>query len=697
MRRRLVLVIAAVLSEASTTAGSLPSCIGPPLPLSPLSTQFLTAMTTPANTPFHAGELEVQIRAGTEKSADYLGRHMIHESFAGAGDAVANVGSLPYLVVGAVDSASEPPLLWTTMLAGSPGGVASIPDTSTLRLAQLPALDDPARTLLQRPGTLVGALATDLATRNRLRINSVVRRPTRTGGVDLQVVERFGNCPKYIFARSVDFELENTAPSEQQQPVSTAPEVAAALSQAQQQWVQEQDTFFITTYHDTKGADTSHRGGNPGFVRVDSLTHLWWPDYQGNGMFNTLGNICATGRAGLFFMDFATGDSLQVAGRAWVEWRDEPEATRKSGLPKIDGSNRIVHLEIEAVVARRTHLPFRFDFDDHGASPFNPNLTGDVRGTAANATSAIQLPVTVVSISEVTSHVKTFSFRVDSRAAAQSAKHAALSTRLATHFPGEYVTFQLTNSIRPKGGDEVVRSWTIVSQPSSLNVPSPASGQFSISVKRESQGLASQWLHKTLAVGDQLLVSGVGGGGTMSFFMSWPTGVLGAVSRGDATLGHDDLAEIFRNVVYSRIAVFTAGIGITPVMANLRSLTQLLQQAVDAGVAVAKPEIRIVHSSRTWAEVPFKQELRDLCQTGVISHLTIAITSPDPAALSSNIDWAATRKGRVDEGLVDKTLPVDRVVSVFLCGPQGFMESTRSAMFDLGLPSGFLHEEAFYF
>ena len=42
------------------------------------------------------------------------------------------------------------------------------------------------------------------------------------------------------------------------------------------------------------GADASHRGGNPGFVRADSPHELSWPDYSGNSMFLTLGNLAYT-------------------------------------------------------------------------------------------------------------------------------------------------------------------------------------------------------------------------------------------------------------------------------------------------------------------------------------------------------------------------------------------------------------------
>jgi predicted pyridoxine 5'-phosphate oxidase superfamily flavin-nucleotide-binding protein len=75
----------------------------------------------------------------------------------------------------------------------------------------------------------------------------------------------------------------------------------------QQRLIREADTFFIASSHRDGGADASHRGGNPGFVHVLNETKLIWPDYSGNGMFQTLGNLAIDPRAGLLFMDFESG------------------------------------------------------------------------------------------------------------------------------------------------------------------------------------------------------------------------------------------------------------------------------------------------------------------------------------------------------------------------------------------------------
>jgi hypothetical protein len=59
---------------------------------------------------------------------------------------------------------------------------------------------------------------------------------------------------------------------------------------------------------DRRQVDVSHRGGNAGFVRIGNDGVLTIPDFDGNLFFSTLGNIFVNGKAGLLFVDFATGD-----------------------------------------------------------------------------------------------------------------------------------------------------------------------------------------------------------------------------------------------------------------------------------------------------------------------------------------------------------------------------------------------------
>ena len=139
--------------------------------------------------------------------------------------------------------------------------------------------------------------------------------------------------------------------------------MAIRSKRAQERWIQQADTFLIASAHPEGGADSSHRGGNPGFVRVSESSELTWPDYVGNNMFNTLGNIAANPLTGLLFLDFTSGSTLQLTGQARIIWDTAQMAEHK-------GAERLVSFRIEQVLEIQNWLPLRWQFN--GYSPFNP-------------------------------------------------------------------------------------------------------------------------------------------------------------------------------------------------------------------------------------------------------------------------------------------------------------------------------------
>jgi hypothetical protein len=94
---------------------------------------------------------------------------------------------------------------------------------------------------------------------------------------------------------------------------------AAVLSPADAELIRAADTFFLGTTNPERGSDASHRAGRPGFVRVDG-DRIWWPDYPGNKLFNSFGNLAVNPEAALLFPDFGTGRTLYLSGTAEVEW-----------------------------------------------------------------------------------------------------------------------------------------------------------------------------------------------------------------------------------------------------------------------------------------------------------------------------------------------------------------------------------------
>jgi hypothetical protein len=161
------------------------------------------------------------------------------------------------------------------------------------------------------------------------------------GRVFLTLQQAYGNCPKYIRSRLVEPVAEGEA-SGPRAPGLRAPRLDAR----QQAWIARADTLFVASYHPEGGADASHRGGDPGFVSVLGPGSLSFPDYPGNNMFNTLGNIQAEPRVGLLFLDFETGGTLQLTGRAKVEWKP------KIG-PSSAGDRAVVRFELDEALETR--------------------------------------------------------------------------------------------------------------------------------------------------------------------------------------------------------------------------------------------------------------------------------------------------------------------------------------------------------
>jgi predicted pyridoxine 5'-phosphate oxidase superfamily flavin-nucleotide-binding protein len=286
---------------------------------------------------FHAGEIEVQMRLGVRADAERVGDTIGSEIPAAfrpmlRGQRMAVAASL--------DERGRP---WASLLTG-PGGFIQAIDDHLLRLAVVPPLDHPLTANLRARPEL-GLLAIDLRTRRRLRFNG--RGLLSPDGVFLLVDEVYGNCPKYIQKRRLVGDGAASAVTVRR---------STSLDERTRALVARADTFFIASAHPGGGADASHRGGRPGFVRVLDDTTLEFPDYPGNNMFNTLGNLLGHPRAGLLFVDFEKGDLVQLTGRARVLW--EPATA--------------VRVAIEEVRETPGASPLRFELVE--PSPVNPPL-----------------------------------------------------------------------------------------------------------------------------------------------------------------------------------------------------------------------------------------------------------------------------------------------------------------------------------
>ncbi len=301
--------------------------------------------------PYHAGEQAMQTRAGVRERAERMGRRMIRDVMPDQHRELFE--KLPYIVAGSIDRGGRP---WASILAGAPGFVRT-PDARTIEIAARPVAGDPlaANLALGAPLALLGI---ELATRRRNRANGTVIGAD-AGGFAVYVRQSFGNCPQYIQARTHE---ARAAPAKDLPPRAVHAETRL-LSERATALVRNADTFFIASAapgarggNTAEGADVSHRGGKPGFVRADAAmgqTLLTAPDFAGNNAFNTLGNLAADPRAGLLFVDFAAGHTLSLTGSTEIVW-DGPE------LASFAGAQRLLKFRVEDGVWIENALPLRW-------------------------------------------------------------------------------------------------------------------------------------------------------------------------------------------------------------------------------------------------------------------------------------------------------------------------------------------------
>lgn len=288
--------------------------------------------------PFHPGEVHLQTLTGVHEQMAPRGRAFIrdhmpdqHRHF---------FAQLPFVVAGGLDGLAQP---WATILAGPPGFMHS-PDPRHLHIAgSAPAGDALAKHW--RPGSPIGLLGIEPHTRRRNRMNGTVVDADGQG-MAIAVRQSFGNCPKYIQPRTLVWRGD-VSPGADAAVTAEGP----SLSPRARQLIEGADTLFIASASPgaslasparSEGVDVSHRGGRAGFVRIDAGAHtcLVIPDYVGNFMFNTLGNILLQPKVGLLFVDFEAGTTLQLAGHAHVDL-DSPE------VADFDGAQRLVRVRID--------------------------------------------------------------------------------------------------------------------------------------------------------------------------------------------------------------------------------------------------------------------------------------------------------------------------------------------------------------
>ncbi len=136
--------------------------------------------------------------------------------------------------------------------------------------------------------------------------------------------------------------------------------------------------FFFLATADLSGApDCSYKGGLPGFVRVVDGRTLAFPDYDGNGMFRSMGNLTANPQVGLLFVDFERGGRMRVNGTATLSATDPLR-------PQFPGARQIVRVRAERIFPNCPRYIHRMKLVEHSVfaprenyAPPEPGWKGD--------------------------------------------------------------------------------------------------------------------------------------------------------------------------------------------------------------------------------------------------------------------------------------------------------------------------------
>lgn len=303
---------------------------------------------------FHDGEKRVQQLAGRAMNPASASR-MISRSIIGG--AINFIEKQPMFVASTVDNNQN---VWTSLLIGDYGFV-KVPSPEGISINTDMIYSDKEDVLFDNisNGSEMGTLFIELSSRRRFRINGTTS--INGGQIDLSVVESYANCPQYIQQRVIS------------KPASFG-QVAGnklhgnELTEELKQWVSNADTLFVGTQSAGGRMDASHRGGAPGFIEVIDSNTLKIPDYKGNNLFNTFGNMMENANAGLLLVDFDNKSTLQLTGKSELLFdQNSPE-----DLKKTMGTGRYWLFSMSEFIVTKQHHDVNWEFLSY--SPYNPEL-----------------------------------------------------------------------------------------------------------------------------------------------------------------------------------------------------------------------------------------------------------------------------------------------------------------------------------
>ncbi|MCJ1336363.1 hypothetical protein MMC09_001639 [Bachmanniomyces sp. S44760] len=392
------------------------------------------------------------------------------------------------------------------------------------------AIDPARRTRVKLAGRMIGGALENIALSGD---GGVEDKGVGQVQLTVKIEESLGNCPKYINKKEIVPKWPNPRIVSDSLPM---PDRALDL-------LRKADMFFLSSSTDWAHMGLNHRGGPPGFVRVQSNevenVSLVYPELSGNRLYQTLGNLQITPRAGLVFPDFDTGNALYLTGTTKI-------LVGKDASSLLPHSNLLVKLRVERARFVQNGLPFRGGLGER--SPYNPPVRFLASEKAITSTGfSIQQATYAILLSRelLTPTIARFRFRISDPKAVGSWKG------------GQYVTLGFEHELDqgyshmreddPKSlNDDYLRTFTISSEvaksskDTSITLALPAD-EFEITIR--NVGVVTDYLFRyNIRAGLEVPLNGFGG---------------------------EFIIEQAEDEIVSIVA---GGIGITPLLAQLSSL-----------------------------------------------------------------------------------------------------------------------------
>jgi len=147
--------------------------------------------------------------------------------------------------------------------------------------------------------------------------------------------------------------------------------VAPGIDDDRREFIESRDFFFLTTVGSDGFPTVSYKGGPTGVVHVEDEHTVVFPSYDGNGMFLSMGNVEATAKIGMLFIDFETPNRLRLHATATIH-TDDP------AMERFPGAQLLVRARVENTFvncARYIHPHTRVESskyvpDDEGSQPY---------------------------------------------------------------------------------------------------------------------------------------------------------------------------------------------------------------------------------------------------------------------------------------------------------------------------------------